>query len=294
MRFLTLLSTLSASLSSSQKAAQFALKYRDMDEDLHSCILESLEKNSMNNRANILYFLDALVDMTRESDASGLGAKGMGGMEGAGAAMYVRMIQRDVGRIVDALVPPSEEGISDGGVNLKVVRKVLDGWVDKEVLSRQTVDEINELLQERDAGMAGIEVASSPVKANGDADDVSMKDAGTADYMASRYRSASISGTQFLPDANSATPPLPDGAKERVIDKRAIEQRIEEDRERHKRLREQQWAVPNRTEDEEFERLWDETSELGSDDFIVFDEEAVEREGCARAHAEEIEERGET
>jgi hypothetical protein len=35
---------LNASQTSANKAAQYALKYRDMDEDLHSCILEQLEK----------------------------------------------------------------------------------------------------------------------------------------------------------------------------------------------------------------------------------------------------------
>ena len=35
---------LNASVMSSQKAAHYALKYRDHDEDLHSCILEQLEK----------------------------------------------------------------------------------------------------------------------------------------------------------------------------------------------------------------------------------------------------------
>lgn len=46
MRFTTQLQHLSASVSSSQKVAQYALKYRDMDEDLHSCILEQLERVS--------------------------------------------------------------------------------------------------------------------------------------------------------------------------------------------------------------------------------------------------------
>jgi hypothetical protein len=44
MRFTTQLQHLSASVTSSQKAAHYALKYRDMDEDLHSCILEQLER----------------------------------------------------------------------------------------------------------------------------------------------------------------------------------------------------------------------------------------------------------
>lgn len=44
MRFTSQLQHLSASITSSQKAAHYALKYRDLDEDLHSCILEQLER----------------------------------------------------------------------------------------------------------------------------------------------------------------------------------------------------------------------------------------------------------
>ena len=44
MRFTSQLQHLNASVNSSQKAAHYALKYKDMDEDLHSCILEQLER----------------------------------------------------------------------------------------------------------------------------------------------------------------------------------------------------------------------------------------------------------
>ena len=44
MRFTNQLRQLNASVTSAQKAAQYALKYRDMAEDLHSCILEQLER----------------------------------------------------------------------------------------------------------------------------------------------------------------------------------------------------------------------------------------------------------
>jgi hypothetical protein len=46
MRFTSQLQHLNASVTSAQKAAQYALKYKDMDEDLHSCILEQLERVS--------------------------------------------------------------------------------------------------------------------------------------------------------------------------------------------------------------------------------------------------------
>lgn len=44
MRFTSQLQHLNASVTSAQKAANYALRYRDMDEDLHSCILEQLER----------------------------------------------------------------------------------------------------------------------------------------------------------------------------------------------------------------------------------------------------------
>ena len=46
MRFTALLDRLNASSTSAQKAASYALKYKDMDEDLHNCILEQLESVS--------------------------------------------------------------------------------------------------------------------------------------------------------------------------------------------------------------------------------------------------------
>lgn len=46
MRFTSQLQHLNASVTSAQKAANYALRYRDMDEDLHSCILEQLERVS--------------------------------------------------------------------------------------------------------------------------------------------------------------------------------------------------------------------------------------------------------
>ena len=51
MRFSHQLQHLNASVTSAQKAAQYALKNKDMDEDLHSCILEQLEKVSLLHHA---------------------------------------------------------------------------------------------------------------------------------------------------------------------------------------------------------------------------------------------------
>ena len=59
-------------------------------------------------------------------------------------------------------------------------------------------------------------------------------------------------------------------------DKKQIEQRIEEDRERHKRARENIWAI-NHDEEDEFNRMWEDTSSLGEDDLITAHEEGEDR-----------------
>ena len=61
------------------------------------------------------------------------------------------------------------------------------------------------------------------------------------------------------------------------LDKRQIEQRIEEDRERHKRLRESIWAVGEDGEEGEFERLWEEADGIGDDEWVAAEEDAAER-----------------
>lgn len=58
-----------------------------------------------------------------------------------------------------------------------------------------------------------------------------------------------------------------------AIGKEDILRRIEEDRERHKRLRESLWVVPPDDEDYEFNQAWEETSALCDDDFEVIREE---------------------
>ncbi|KAL2056106.1 hypothetical protein ABVK25_003749 [Lepraria finkii] len=207
MRFTSQLQHLNASVNSSQKAAHYALKYRDMDEDLHSCILEQLERNSMNNRANIMYFIEHLCDMAQRENH----------------IEFVRMMQRDILRVVDAVAPSD----GSGAANVKVVRRVLAGLQQKSILLPDTVLEIEAGLAERDTG-AGAGNALSPISPNPKA---------TLQHSESTS-SSKINGVGFT-----------------RLDKRQIEQRIDEDRERHKRLRESIWAVGIEGEGE-FERLW--------------------------------------
>ena len=236
MRFTSQLLHLNASTTSSQKAAHYALKNREMDEDLHSCILEQLERNSMNSRANIMYFIEHLCTTAQKENHMS----------------FVRMMQRDILRIVDAVAPSD----GSGAANVKVVRRVLGGLVGKGILEVEIVKEIEASLDERDTGALPekMEDEKSPTMQmiSGGKDDGKSK----AEFVA----------------APSTT----------RLDKRQIEQRIEEDRERHKRLRESIWAVGgDGNGDDEFERLWDEASEIGDDDYLAAEEDAFERRVAA-------------
>lgn len=212
----------------------------------------------MNNRANILYFLESLADLSATPTHA--------------HPDYIRMMQRDILRIVDAVTP--EDG--SGAANTKVVHTVLGSLAAKGHLQPQTVDEIGELLRERDTsgGLGGGESGGAR------ADDGMDVDGGEAAAAAWRAREELRERER---DAGGGV----------RLDKKLVEQRIEEDRERHKRLREQQWAVPGgggeEEDDAEFEMLYEETSSVGSDDYALFEEEAAERGRCAAEHGEEVE-----
>jgi CTD kinase subunit gamma len=130
MRFTSQLQHLNASTTSATKAANYALKYSEFSDDLHSCILEQLERNNMNNRANIMYFLPALCDIAKAQNELG----------------YVRMMERDIMRIIDFVAP--DDG--SGAANVKVVRKVLQQLQNKGFLQKQTVVELEEWIAGRD------------------------------------------------------------------------------------------------------------------------------------------------
>ncbi|ORX92051.1 CTD kinase subunit gamma CTK3-domain-containing protein [Clohesyomyces aquaticus] len=253
MRFTSQLTHLNASQTSALKAASYALKNREQDEDLHSCILEQLELNNTNTRANILYFLEALCDLSQKE----------------GYMAYVRMLQRDILRIIDVVVP----GDGSGAANVKVVRRVIRGLEGRGVLEKETVRELEEGLKERgggnDVSMGGLGIGGGAgMMAGGGPQPVDDPLFGGAGGVAIRNGAPAGAGR---------------GAgrmRFSLGDKGQIEQRIEEDRERHKRLRENIWAVSGE-DDVEVERMWEESSEIGEDDWGVGVEDRDERRMAA-------------
>ena len=121
--------------------------------------------------------------------------------------------------------------------------QVLNGLQQKTILIPDTVLEIEASLKERDTLPA--HPALSPIEANG----------------------------QREPQASQTTPKMNGVARP---DERQVQPRIGEHRERHKRLRESIWAV-GAEEDQEVDRLWDEGSDVGEDDYMAGDEDMSDR-----------------
>lgn len=318
MRFTTHLQHLNASSTSAQKAAHFALKHPAMAEDLHSCILEQLERNSMNSRANIMFFVDVLAEL---AVAAGAGAGGAGGEGvGAGGEVFLEGIRRDIGRIVDAVTGRDGRAAAVGGedeggsaapgtgagfvANGKVVRRVVAGLCDRGVLERERTDEILQMLDRRDR-----ESAREEGHEEGDAGEmegVTEGSSGASEEAGAEGPAGAASGLPTGLPAQQQVPPLPTGQQvsngnsssgfagatlngnsgsgsitARGFDKRQIEQRIEEDRERHKKLREGYWTV--QPGENELGRLWSEYGMLDEVDRMAAEEALDERRRAIRA-----------
>lgn len=235
VKFTNYLQHLNASTNSALKCANYALRYAVHAEDLHSCIIEQLERNNINSRANIMYFLPALCEAA----------------SAAQAPIYIRMMERDILRIVDLVAPP--EG--GGAANVRVVKSVLKNLEGKGFLQPQTVLELESFISGRETAGA----PESPLSGMGVAADVA------------RNTPASTRDAWGAPG-----PPR--------LDKKQIEQRIEEDRERHKRAREGLWTIKQTSnhlgDDVERGKLWDETSDMEDDDYEMVKEEADQRKEC--------------
>ncbi|KAI9487210.1 MAG: CTD kinase subunit gamma CTK3-domain-containing protein [Benjaminiella poitrasii] len=184
LHFISLLNKLNATQQSIHKVAIFAMRHRKLSEDLYNCLLEQLEKASLNARLNIIYVFDAIFSASQKSKYSG----------------YVNLTRPDLSRIIHAVVSNGPKGV----LNIPSTQKILNNW------KRKGYFEIAEL-----------EEAEKPLL----------------------QRNSSTNQTQ--------TSTADSFSKEDIL------RRMEEDRERHKRLREEIWIRPvEESKDAEFEDFW--------------------------------------
>ncbi|KAF8883246.1 CTD kinase subunit gamma CTK3-domain-containing protein [Infundibulicybe gibba] len=191
VQFGALLKRLNATQLSIQKVVGFAIKYfRPCGEDLWDCILEECPKGSINSRINILYFLDSLCETcllvksrfqsSNQGDSNALND------------LYVSFVTRDLGKIVEAVIPEGRQGLP----NLVSTTQILENWRSKRVIDPHKIDEVLTALNAR------------PVPAD--------EPKSSSHHTSSHHH----------------------------LSRNDIFKRIEEDRERHKRLRERRWVQP--------------------------------------------------
>ena len=105
MQFVSLLGRLTSSLASITKVSSFALKHGPRcGDDIWDCLVDECSHVSLNARINLLYFLDSLLD--KEGPP-------VEGSKGAAAQVqpYKGLVKRDLGKVVDMVVPKTKEGV---------------------------------------------------------------------------------------------------------------------------------------------------------------------------------------
>ncbi|MCO5584985.1 hypothetical protein L7F22_038917 [Adiantum nelumboides] len=195
---IALVKKLNASQQAIAKVVDFAVKYASVAaDDVWDCIISECEKSSLNTKLNILFLLDALllsiVDPIGYSSFSDAGSSSTK-LEGSSnstitASTYLTLASRDLGRIVDSVVP--KEDWDAVRMNATDTQKVLSSWKRVGIFELSGIDTNIDDLQNRKEALSKL---------------------------------SSSSHTRF--------------SKQDTL------RRIEEDRERHKRLRERVWILP--------------------------------------------------
>ncbi|KAL7269940.1 hypothetical protein RUND412_007363 [Rhizina undulata] len=220
LAFTKLLGRLNASSAAVNHCTHFALKNKELEEDLFSVVLEQLQskETSMNMRVNMLYFIEHLCEVSVKVEYEG----------------YIKMVRRDLLQIVDCVVPDDPDSAS----NISAMRKVVIDLNQKSLIDDEALETVFAMLDEREQEL----------------------------------RLARASPAESIYDDSSDGNPH----KRSKLQEQLIMQRMDEDRERHKQLRQNIWAVPlprAAGHNPEFEKMWEEASELGEEDFEIMREE---------------------
>ncbi|KAH7909657.1 CTD kinase subunit gamma CTK3-domain-containing protein [Hygrophoropsis aurantiaca] len=208
MQFLSLLRKLNATQQSIQKVVSYALKYFSRcGEDLWDCIVEECQKGTVNHRINVLYFLDSLCEAAAVARVHALessGGAGNMGGGGAGSAAGAGASKQYMSFYVDFVARDLE----------KIVEYVVPQ-------GRQGLPNFTSTKQILESWRSKRVIDPQKV------DDAMA-------ILAARQSS--------LDDPSSST--SASVAVSASLSRNDIFKRIEEDRERHKRLRERRWVQP--------------------------------------------------
>lgn len=107
MQFTSLASRLTSSVASISKVASFALKHANKcADDIWDCYLDEVSSATLNARVNLLFLLDSLLEKEGPRLASAKPATHSGTH-----TSYRELVERDLGKVVQLVVPDSREGV---------------------------------------------------------------------------------------------------------------------------------------------------------------------------------------
>lgn len=168
---------------------------------------------------------------------------------------YLNRIRENIQHFMDNICPP-ERPIA---ANIRIVSKGLERMHKLGVFTDLRAKELEEMLQKRASLMPNLELnPAGPVHKQDTKEDIQE----TKHRWPNAFSDVRVSGMK------------------RPTDKKQIEQRIEEDRERHKRLKESIWQIGD-GENEESNKMWDECSDIDEGDLMAAEDETSEMLGIS-------------
>ncbi|KIJ96481.1 hypothetical protein K443DRAFT_634718 [Laccaria amethystina LaAM-08-1] len=225
-------------------------------------------QGSINSCINILYFLNSLCETcllvlhsssssSNAQPSTSTAAAAAGGTDAASGS-YVVHFTRDLRKIVELVVPEGRQGLP----NLISTKQILESWRSKRVIDPATIHEVIEGLNGRGVTVNGSSMAAGQEEMAGS---IELND---HDHQHRWSRASWQDAYSIL----CSHPFEPHHHQQRSLSRSDVFKRIEEDRERHKRLRERRWVQPVGLvsfvddEDVEFENKWETTSDWNEDD----------------------------
>lgn len=229
LSFVKLLQRLNASVQAIENTIEFLQTNRDLEEDLYACILQELENTGLNTRLNIFYFLESLCEHIH------VDSKFLPGNR------YKDNITRDFSRIFQLVVPAGRLGL----INLSAAEQVIENLRAKKILSEEAFLDVDRIIEDKrkQLTISPVEVSSlnSPLIAGGSTNGTPA--ASLAEPSSLATTASTVAASQSAGDE---------------LKKEDILRRMDEDRERQKRLKETIWAIDYKASpDMEFNTLWE-------------------------------------
>lgn len=223
LQFIQLLETVNPSSQSMGKTTAFAIKFQDLHEDFHSCILEVLNKVDLNIKINIVYFIENLLNKLYKKDYEDVA--------------YFRNIERDFPKIVENCLP------NDNLINLINLYEILNN-LEKLFGKADQNRDLRTLFDSLDATNYDVKV-NEPGEASGESSGFRKSWL----ILIAKKEKSIRSRIEQLHAKSDSTEDVP-------LTKEQILNRIETDRERHKKTKEINWIINRNDPRTEFDKLY--------------------------------------